>query len=109
MYIGEMLEASPIARPPTMRHAMNVAKEKAQPVRTEETAKSAPASSRERLRPSLSPRTPERRDPARQPTSAQLLPHPMSVSVVRWKYASKKGLPPPMTTQSYPNKKPPSA
>ena len=66
-----------------MRYVMNAVNENAQPVSTEETAKSAPESSSERLRPSRSPIMPESSDPARQPTNAQLLAQPMSVSVVR--------------------------
>src|ERR1700722_19715127 len=81
MYMGEMLEARPIAMPPTMRQSTNCAKLPAHPVRVEETANRQAAKSNKRFRPQLSAKTPERIEPKRHPKSAQLLAQPRKESL----------------------------
>ena len=100
MYIGERLEAMPMATPPTIRQSTKAANVYAQPVRIDETANRRAAASSSLLRPSLSLSPPVTSDPSRQPTRAQLLAQPTSPSVSSWKYFSKNGLAPPITTQS---------
>ena len=85
MYMGAMLEAMPMAMPPTMRQATNAVKEYAHPVSREETAKSTAARMSSFLRPKRSLMAPETMEPIKQPTRAQLMAQPMSSSLVSWK------------------------
>src|SRR5690349_21619329 len=80
IYNGERLEAIPIAVPPSIRHPMNSLKRPAQPVSTEEMAKRKAEKISSFLRPNLSLTAPASRDPARQPSKAQLLAHPLSAA-----------------------------
>src|SRR5580704_8049365 len=76
MYIGDTLEARPIAPPPTMRHVMNVAKLDDHPVKTDEMAKSKAEKTRTFFRPRLSLILPAMSDPTKHPTKAELFAHP---------------------------------
>src|SRR4030042_1729007 len=97
IYIGDRLEARPMATPPRIRNETNQLKLDAQPVRTEDTANSRAATTSKRLRPNLSLIPPERTAPARPPGSAQLLAQPRSDSRVRLKNGSKKRVEPAQT------------
>ncbi len=85
MYMGETLEAMPMAVPPVMRHTTNQVKAGAHPVSTLETAKRNAERMSTFLRPQRSLSRPEAMEPARQPSRAQLLAQPMAFWLVRWK------------------------
>ena len=73
-----------MATPPSMRQVINWLKLPAQPVSSDETPKRQAEKTSSFLRPNLSLSPPARSEPARQPSSAQLLAHPLKVaSVVR--------------------------
>src|ERR1035438_380430 len=76
MYIGDRLEARPMATPPIMRQDMNMAKVGDRALPADVTAKSRAARISRRFRPNLSLRTPAARAPARHPTRAQLFAQP---------------------------------
>ena len=76
MYMGERLDAIPIAKPPIIRHGTNTANEDARAVPIDETANSIAAVISKRLRPNRSLRAPETIAPTRHPTSAQLIAQP---------------------------------
>jgi hypothetical protein len=66
-----------MAAPPAIRQHTNALKLYAQPVKTEETANSNAHAINNLFRPNLSLKAPERREPAKQPSNAQLFAHPM--------------------------------
>ena len=76
MYVGDTFEAMPIATPPIMRKTTNVVKPFAQPVRTEDSAKSTAERRSSFLRPKRSLVQPEIIEPTRHPIRAQLLAQP---------------------------------
>src|SRR5450432_2053454 len=82
IYMGETLEASPMAEPPTILQKTNPVKVCAQPVKTEETANRKADRIRVFLRPKRSVKRPEASEPTRQPSRAQLLAQPMSCLLV---------------------------
>jgi len=98
--MGESPDAMPMATPPKMRHTTNQENDGAQPVSTDDTAKSSAERISSRLRPKRSLTAPTNTAPARQPSSAQLLAQPRASSLTRRKNGSKNGFAPPMTTQS---------
>ena len=100
MYIGERLEAMPIATPPTIRHVTKAGNEPAQPVSTDDPANSSAAAMSSFFRPKRSLSAPVIIAPTRQPTSAHEFAHPISNALVRPKLFSKNGFAPPITTQS---------
>ena len=100
MYIGERLEASPMATPPSIRQRTKMAKLGARALPSEVTAKRIAHRLSKRLRPNRSLSAPASSAPTRQPNRAQLLAQPLTSSSVSSKYRSKNGLAPPMTTQS---------
>jgi len=110
MYIGDRLDARPMATPPRMRQIMKTVNVSARPLPIEVMAKRAAEAISRRLRPKRSLNTPQASAPARQPISAQLLAQPESAALVSmWKNRSKNGLAPPTTTQSQPKSSPPRA
>ena len=100
MYIGDRLDAMPMATPPAMRQVTKAVNEPAQPVSADDPANSRDDASSSALRPNRSLRAPVAIEPSRHPTSAQEFAHPISAAVVRPKAFSKKGFAPPITTQS---------
>jgi hypothetical protein len=113
MYIGERFDAIPIATPPRIRQTTNQSSVVAHPVRMDDMAKIKAEISSRILRPNLSLSIPDTSDPIRQPTSAQLLAQPLSVSFTSMpgtpstslslaipKKGWKNGFAPPITTQS---------
>src|SRR5258708_16528457 len=78
MYIGERLDARPIASPPAILQATKTsnALEKAVPI--EDSANNIADNRSMRFRPNLSVRAPVSMAPSRQPTRAQPIPHPSS-------------------------------
>src|SRR5579863_9204367 len=100
IYMGERFEAAPMATPPAMRQNTKALKLNAQPVRRDDAAKSMADRMSSFLRPYLSLSAPEKREPRRHPSNAQLFAHPSVAPLESWKYFSKNGLAPPMTTQS---------
>ena len=90
----------PMATPPSRRQATNQENVGAQPVSAEEPAKRNAATSNSFLRPNLSLSPPDASAPTRQPNRAQLFAQPLSHWLSSWKYFSKNGLAPPMTTKS---------
>src|ERR1039457_3899288 len=77
IYIGERLDARPMATPPKMRHAMKMVKLLASALPREVTAKTSAATINNRLRPNLSLNAPAINAPTKQPISAQLLAQPI--------------------------------
>ncbi len=100
MYIGERLDAMPIATPPAIRHVTKAVNDPAHPVSTDDSAKSSAAARSSFFRPNRSLNAPVASEPIRQPASAHEFAHPISAAVVRPKLFSKNGFAPPMTTQS---------
>ena len=100
MYIGDRLEASPMAVPPSIRQATKTVNVGARPLPIEVTMKTRAATVRSFFRPKRSLRAPAARAPTRQPMRAQLLAQPLAEALVSSKKRSKKGLAPPITTQS---------
>ena len=78
MYIGERLEARPMAVPPSMRQKIKALRLPASPLPIEVTANSAAAATSNHLRPNRSLNIPAARAPTRQPISAQLFTQPES-------------------------------
>src|SRR5260370_24189147 len=76
MYMGERLDARPIARPPAILHATKTSKVFERAVPIEESANKAADKRSMGLRPNLSVKAPESMAPLTQPTSAQTTPHP---------------------------------
>ena len=76
IYNGERFEAIPMAAPPKMRKITNQVKPGAQPVSTDDRAKSRAAAMSRRLRPNASLSPPVKMAPARHPSRAQLLAQP---------------------------------
>src|SRR5260370_21935535 len=76
MYMGERLDASPIARPPEILHATKTSKVFERAVPIEESANKAADKRSMGLRPNLSVKAPESMAPRRQPTRAQPIAHP---------------------------------
>ena len=85
MYMGDRFEAKPIATPPQIRQARNVAKELTDPVPIELTVNSKAAAISSRFRPNRSLKIPEVTAPNRQPMRALLMAQPTSTGVTRWK------------------------
>ncbi len=100
MYMGDRFDARPMATPPSIRHATKMVKSGASAFPIEVPAKRKAEKISSRLRPNLSLIAPATSAPTRQPMSAQLFAHPDCAALVRWKYLSKNGFAPPMTTQS---------
>ncbi len=86
MYIGDKLEASPIATPPKMRQLIKIVKLLANALPRDVTAKINAATINNRLRPNLSLKPPAASAPNKQPINAQLLAQPICESVVNSKY-----------------------
>src|SRR5260370_7387801 len=76
MYMGERLDARPIARPPAILHATKTSKVFERAVPIEESANKAADKRSMGLRPNLSVKAPESMAPRRQPTRAQPIAHP---------------------------------
>ena len=76
IYIGERLDARPMATPPSIRHATKMAKFGASALPNEVTANKNADSSNNFLRPNLSLNAPATSAPTRQPMSAQLFAQP---------------------------------
>ncbi len=83
IYIGDRLDARPMAAPPAMRHSTNTPNDPASPVATEDTAKSSADRINSRFRPKRSLSAPESSAPSRQPSSALLLAQPTCKADVR--------------------------
>src|SRR6266852_503800 len=109
MYMGERLDASPIANPPAILQVTKAPKVFERAVPIEESANNIADKRSMGFRPNLSVRAPESMAPSRQPTRAQPIAHPCCAGSYKPKNFSYKGLATPITTQSYPNSKPPSA
>src|ERR1035441_3347156 len=88
MYVGDKLDATPMATPPAIRQVTNRLNVFDQPVRMEETAKRSAAAISIFFRPMRSLSAPEIMDPSRQPSRAQLFAHPMSCALLSKKYRS---------------------
>ena len=108
MYIGERLEANPMARPPKIRQTTKMQNEDspANPVPSEEIAKRNADNTSNRLRPKRSLRTPEANAPDQASDAVRAMRHgcqpaaAMLRSVSAQKTFRRKALAPPMTTQS---------
>ena len=85
IYIGERLDARPMAKPPIIRHAMKMEKFSASALPSEVTAKIIAARISNFFRPNLSLNAPATSAPTKQPMSAQLLAQPICASLVSWK------------------------
>ena len=85
IYIGDRLDARPIATPPSIRHTMNTVKLWASALPSDVTANITAASINRRLRPNLSLNAPAASEPNRQPMSAQLFAQPICASLVNSK------------------------
>src|ERR1039457_1913631 len=109
MYIGERLEARPIATPPDIRQARNTANVPAIPVPIELTVNRNAERTSRRFLPNLSLSMPEASAPNRQPISALLIASATMAGGRRRTNVSENGFAPPITTQSYPNSSPPMA
>src|SRR5215469_16160799 len=83
MYVGEILDASPIATPPKRRQAMKAMKENDHPVPIEEIANNNAAPARAALRPYRSLMRPAISEPKKQPTRAELLAHAIAAGARR--------------------------
>src|ERR1017187_7356318 len=88
MYVGDKLEATPMATPPAIRQVTKRLKVFDQPVRTEEIAKRSAAAISIFFRPMRSLSAPEVIDPSKHPSSAQLLAQPISCALLNSKYLS---------------------
>src|SRR5260370_32532074 len=100
MYIGERLDARPIASPPAILHVTKTTKVFERAVPIEESVNNIADKRSMGFRPNLSVRTPDSMAPSRQPTRAQPIAHPCCPGSYKPKNFSQKGLAPPITTQS---------
>ena len=89
-----------MATPPVIRQNTKALKLNAQPVKSDETANRIADRINNLLRPNLSLSAPEMREPSRHPSNAQLFAQPAVPALESWKYFSKNGFAPPITTQS---------
>ena len=80
MYIGDRFDAMPIATPPAIRHVTNAGNDPAQPVSTDDPAKSSAAAISSFFRPNRSLSAPVTSEPIRQPTSAHEFAQPTSAA-----------------------------
>ena len=85
MYMGDRLEARPMATPPRIRHVTKMKKVGATAFPREVTANSRAEAINNFFRPNRSLRAPAKREPKRQPMRAQLLAQPDWAASVRWK------------------------
>ena len=83
MYMGERLEARPMATPPRMRHVTKMKKVGATALPREVTANSRAEVINNFFRPKRSLNAPAKREPKRQPMRAQLLAQPDWAASVR--------------------------
>ena len=89
IYIGERLEAMPMANPPMRRNTLNHPKEFAAPVPMAVQINSPAATIRIGLRPNRSLNFPALNAPMRQPINALLMAQPCIVGLFAiWKYCS---------------------
>ena len=83
MYMGERLDARPMATPPSIRHATKMEKFGASALPSEVSANKNADAINSRLRPNLSLNAPATSAPTRQPMSAQLFAQPDCAASVR--------------------------